>query len=815
MAHQRGKPGFLLGFCALTLVGCTGQAPIPELPGSRSPETGIVFRERLDARGLQSLFRSLNRTHRLDPLAPFLDTPAPETLAPIGELISKHFYESVFSSVDFVGLVDRRASAGDFSRWLKKTDLNSADHRQMAHSLAWLLSDPRFPELVVRDSALLAPELGMAWDKAAAGAAAFRLKYPDTVAVVSRADWTGDARKFFSDPKNEAASLKLAQALGDTEMGTAIFRALRAMRSRPGAFEGFCAGISRMLTQTAAPEQSQAERLLKFFETANGPTEGLFSVAETTLRKDPQRIRELTNQMQGLVPAAVRGFTREGLAELEAKLDWVAPLVTRKPGDLPSVAWVRVFTAVREAVVNLTGRAADDDESDALLRNLPIFLNTYALTRWLEAAAPVLALKTGPAMSRQVTLPAVSLSLADTDSQGQFTLNADVKKDLEALGLGAFATALADTIQKDGFGNYVYEFSANQGAFSALLGKAVDETHQVRAFADAAATLRSIAFGLTREEGGFGFRLSDLESENLMDDANQLLSGLTYQTWSKVKRIAFDDMKLGNLNADTRALLLNLYDGHPKAAAKLETLLDTVAVIYELDRADRDLPSAFEAYHRLLNFLSSEDVKAVGAVFRFLSETGLLAGAAKTPAYPGVVQFLKERSGLASLFTGLAAVPDRERAPVLSAFASLLGASDRGTYGTEAHFGYLRDWFARQPGGARLALESAYDKGWRILPSLTEFPVAERRWAKDLVDSGDFQTLWDFIRAHGEPGSLKALTARLSELSAQGYLAEAIDLLGHFQNDRLKKLSENLAKWQRTGELGAMLVLLDGLVAAP
>ncbi len=813
MVTRGGVRYFILYFSVFALAACTGPIEIPKLPGLPSAETDLAFHEKLEAEDVQKLFKSLNRTHKLDPLIPFIETPSPQTLAPMGSLISRHFYETVFSNEGFTTLLDRRAQNGDFSRWNRETDFMSPETQQTVKLLAALANGPDLLSLLNRDSNLLSANFAGAWD--AAASAKFSLKYPESVSQVEKDQWTKDATKFLSDPKNAVAAKDLAATLSETEFAQAVLRTLRKASTRAGAFEGFSAGIARMITNRSASGETQLEKLLRFFDLAGEPTDGLFSVAQETLRREPHRIRELTNQLQGALPAAIRGFIRENLAESHAKGALALPLPERRAGTTPSPEWIQAFIAVRSAVENVTGPAADDTAQDSILKNLPIYLNTYILTRWLETASPVDPAAKEPLAERRFHNSYLSISLAAINAAGEFELDPNVKQDLDALGLVDFRKNLADVVKKDGFGFYLYEISEGEGPFKSLLTAAVDQCNQVRPFADGAAYLRAVAFGLTHEEGGFGFQLSDFETENLVDDVNQILAGVKIGTWRKLKRILFEDVKIGNFDPDTKLLIQSLYDSNPKLKKRMTALLDTVGMIEELDRPDKDLPSAFETYHQLLTLIPADDMKAVSAVFGFLSRTELVKNAGSTPKFPGVVQFLKQRSGLGGFFQSLAAVSPAKGDALVEGFGSALGVDDSGENGTEAHFALIARLLNDAPKGMDHLFAALNEKGWRVLPSLAEMPATERQFLRQFIDGGEFSTLWNFVRTHGEKGSLKRLTSLLKQLADSGYLSEAIDLLGHFKGERLQTLSKYLADWESTGELKALLGLLDGYVDKP
>ncbi len=787
----------------LAFTACTRPPALPELPHTGpTPVQRVVLHDTITPADVRNLFGAVNADGKLDSLKPYIEAPDDKTLADIGDLISRYFYRDAQSDRSLAGFVRDGIAKKKFTSFRKtiarwESTGNAAAEREAA---LYVLALDIFPTLVSRDVVLVDSEwgdiTGRMLDQARQSELFSRFvpgASPAPELIVS------DLGRFLGDAGTRQKFLALGGTLIEKSFGRPLLSAFGQARAESGttAFRGLGEGIKGML----APA-NDLQGLLKLVRLLDGPPDGLFKVPQEKLKKEPDTMRDFALYFQPMIAQGTSGFLRETL--------------TKGPAGNTRDR----FIAIRTGIEQIAGASRSDDASDYFLFNLPIYLNTYALERWLDAVRKDPANKAVSARIESegfpeaiwdslVVSPALNLDLIGRDAHGEYHIAAGVKSDFAALGLDPYAALLDTAVKQDGLGNFSYRFTkgAKPMKLSEALGEAVRLCDKVRPFADPSSFIRATVYRLTRAANGAPTLFESFESPdiNVMDLVNGLLDFAGAGKWPQLKKLLFEDIKLGNLDPDTRKILLTLYDDAPALHAKVEEMLSLIKTFEAFDRAPASgLPTAFAMYQRVLAFLPREERHQLPAVLSFASDVGLAASEAngKNPRYPAFYGFLSEGSPLARMTYSLGCVEPRDRAKLLSVVETVLGDE-----GLEQHTNLVQSLVGLHPAAVASWIKRAQDAvtpgtGESAFPELS---LDEKQWLSRFVRDGDHKRLWDFLSRHGSRASLHALAGDLLRLSSQGYLREAMRLLAQVQNERIQEISRILARWDESGELKQLL----------
>lgn len=815
----------------LLLIGCTRPPEIPKLDPPALPDPqDVVMDGELSPVDVRRIFHSINRQGKLNSLRPWIET-SNENLTTVTRVISRYLYQQAQDEQGLLSLLEQRIRSRSFSRWLTLvTSLaKTKGFSEGRETFLSLLSEPNLHELIRQDAKLLDPAFADVFALCRKAAREeFKPKFkPSTFQPVSREAFVADVQTFLNDRERHADFLSLWERTTFSDFGMSSLKAFSRLQNTYGsaAFEGLALRLGEMTSipiSSEPPSPTQMDSLIALLKNLNGSGK-LFEALQDKLVKNPDLLRNVGMFLQSMVPKAVAGIMRESLSNLntnnQKKLFWVS-LAESKPTDPPSKQWRSVFFAIQDSVMNVVGKATDQNTGNPFVSNLSLYLNTYALTQWLvgtvrehsdwfkglgeEDFAKI--------WDRPLDPRPLTVKLAEKGPDSKLRLFDDVSNKLKSVDLGVFAEELSRAITSNALGDFTYDFPVNPLAktLREQLNDAVQICHKVRLFADPSSFVRALVFKITRKEGNDNITLADLDTDDLLLHLNTFIGAQSLTSLRKIKRVMFEDLNLGRLSDQEKGFILSFYvDADKTVISRVSALMDNMQSLYELDRSFRGLPSPFESYRMLLSYIPPEAMGAVSKIAKLIVEGNFLGSKAGSPskAYPAIFQAIQNGVGLSSFLYGISQVSDRKRQQFLMPLADALDYD-----GMKTHFNLLLSLNKAQRNGVSFWLGKLYDSGWDVVPSNQEIFPPERAWLSGFLGSAEFPELWRYFRSHGSRQEWRSLLAELRTLSERGYLAESVGLLAHIHNDNIRRISEVLSEWLKSGEFSAFLSTLAKFV---
>ncbi len=750
------------------LAACT-QAPTPPTLGRNSQSGGRkILSGSLGPDDYREIFHSINRDGKLSGLEAYFERPTNDELSRFGHVISRRFYEER----DLLELLTRRIEKKSFEK-----RLGLLPHRELLRAI---LDAHEFPPLMKEIREAWSPSFSLPMQSIHTE----WLRYPESSNEPSSGEkLTQDFQKFLSSPLREDAQ-KAWSLFREHRGGASLLSALFDLKKKNGvgAFQGLGRGLSSLLPSDPS-KPNELQKLLELIHAADRPSDGIFESISRKFKSEPDLIHEIANRFKPMVTNAARGFAKEALSESRLREFW-------KNVPKRGREFTEVFIALRIALEQVAGPALDlASDPEGFLQNLRLYSNAFALTKWIETVATLNGKKEEAFWELLVKTPALTLDLRSPEMQ----------KEMADIGLQDFV-AFLEKAKDVPLGNFQYDFPAitTPIPLREALNQAMASAANTRPFADPTSFIRALIYPLTRPDGKTIFGFADLESENLMDSINRLVSGLRFSTWRNLKRTLFEDMdllQLDNPTFDTRKLILGFYPDD-SMKDRVASLLDRVPSLYAFDREYKNLPSPFYSYHTLLRHTSPEDIPAITSLFSFLGKSRFA-----TPDFPYLMDWMREGVPLGQTANSLSVLGTQSR----EAFLRPLGEIE-----PEEFLSLLSRLVQDHPKAfSNLAQALIEGRFWDQWPSLEE---AELEWIQEFIRSNDLQTTWDFLHRYASRENCLQLLAELKRLTSNGYLKEAVHLLWQFQNESLRHFAEVWLEWDRSGEWNNFLNRMEELL---
>lgn len=749
-------------------MACARTPEPPSLPGPPSAAIDqVILSTELTNRDVRKIFQALNRQGRLAGLTPWFEEEA--NLKRFTSLFNDHVLDTALSREGLVPVLEGRVGRVQaFFDWL---NARSASQVKAVNAGVRL---PGFPVVARQHRRWLEPRVARAFSVPKLPAQ----KWPKNQSTIT------DLIRELVPLLDSRGLAKVAPALTGwdrAQLPTSLLSGLfDARQLDPLSLVG--AGWS---LSTVARED-HVSKVMELLRELNRPTGGLFSVLEERLKKNDHLVSEFGRLIEPRIPRSVGGFVAEGLKTPPVggpfdKEFW-KELVT-KPSPRQT-QWVALFTAVRSSVEKVSGGPAGGFSNDGFLRALPLYLNSYALTRWLEHALgenwTELGQKDVALWTHPLKVSPFLLELTEQDlTTGTWKLATQVKKDLDALGLSDFARDLAKAVEREGFGDFYYDVGDVKGTLAEALKEVCLSLHRSRSFGDPIPLLQSLVYGITRDDGGFGLRLKEFETDNLAVALHQEMAKFSQSGWNRLERWLFEDIGLGKLSSEESQFLLSLYDGHPPLQKRVRRMMDSVPAIRELNRSIGGRPTLMGLYLQLLHHLPPHSLPVWLATWKAVDTTGISQG-------PEVRKWLSAGRPVTRALETLATVPPRDHAYV----ADVLGASL-----APRPLSHAWMWL----GKTLRPYPAEWSELWEDM-ELAELAPQERLWAIDFLERGGLATLWALLQETSHQEGV-ALVQELQRLEKSGYLLEAFQLLQRVQNPHLQETARVFSQWAASGEL--------------
>lgn len=826
----------------LALSGCTKPPQTPELPQREPhPIKKIILDDKLDAKEIRAIFNVLNQNGKLSSLERLFLKISDADIERFATLVSDTLYEESLHKEGLVSLLSERIKKRGFSafhetalRWLREEPYLAA----ILDLLFYLTTTENFPVLLERNVGFLDPQwTGLIRSMSQKTRAAF----PETIVPFLSPDAVlTDLQTFIQSPELRKKLVALISQLEDQYAGTSTLLALSQLRKQFGPhptapFEGFALGLGSLLLKPPIEgrddgiHHNQLDLLFHLAHAANRPSQGIFRIVQNRIQKDPGLIGNPAELAQVILLRGVSGSIGEKLSQpAYHKRFWLSVA-----GDSsPTPEFVLLFREIENAIQLITGFPKPGD----LHAKKPVYLNTIILANWfssqirhnLEVFQKLPEEKFNAAVWKQ-SLLAHPFHAEITRSGDTFFLRVDNQKfpvnlDTQMAQIGGGAQHFLAQLKKSSTESFVYTLgsTAEQKTLSDALLSVVTDCDRTLSFANGQSFVRAFGFLFTRSHlDAIPFHLEDFETDNMMTGINRLILNTSYENYSKIEKLLFDDLEIGNLSFDNEKFVLDFFEETPWLRDVVKNLLGSAHTLYEFNRpAAANLPSALRAYFALLSHIGKEEMPWVGSLLSYLCEGRFLSSIPEVnkigerswlAEYPAIHHWVAEGRLLSRLFYGLSWIEPHERHLFLKPIEESLGMRMGNRHGMELHLQTIEELFRAKPSPLRAVTDLLQRRGGSIVSSIDELSTRERRWILRFTRNNDHEFLIRFFSKYGDRKALIALSSDLKQFLEDGSLRRMAEILSYIDNDRMRAVSRVLIDWIESGELGHLLSTVEQL----
>lgn len=845
--------------CALVVVSCGDPPPVPSLLSHKETKAErVLLDDSLDAADVRQIFSALNENGQLDGLAPWIESTSNEQLNALGDILTRHVYQTAQDSDGLMAVLSGRIARRAFSAARKASQEFSRKEnaKDLGHLFEMALKSPRLVDIVERDIGFLSPELDASLDdlheeyQKAFGT--FEAKQCDLgIDPVSSKQTVDDFRRFLATPGLKERFGNLADSITNASPVVDILQAIHKINAAHGgkAFEGMGEGIAKMIREPReeGSAATQFDALMDLVLALEGPSDGLFQSIQDKLVAGPDLVHEMGTLFQPNVPGRVTPYvpllpnmvTSFLLTRLEAvpgplSIDGWKALATPSK-DAGQKAFFEFFKAARDAHALLVGKAREPGERDAVEFNRPLLLNSYALATWVQHMVEqnLPAIQALPAKATVSDLLALKIKTDDfsytmteatpgaTPDEFVITFSKAKLDELRKFGIDPELIAFLErTGPQAGMGAYDYEVPGFEGvvlrdAFrQAML--AIDET---RAYADGSAMVRWVANMLIAKNGTDPSILESLENDDMLLFAHRILPSIPAGIWKSGRSLI--SMPTGDSESGwserIKKLVLNLLgSSSDKIRTRVTKVFDSVGVLAELGSRSAKGPSTLDTYRELVLRTGPNEWSTLENALLFTADSKLFslkmdAKGTVSPLYPTAHGWISgdNASGILRLISQIQ--PSRHR-PMADFIYDVLSLRN-GTKGGEVHWDFFQELAEGSPQGLTAFLE-AY-KGGSLSDARATLSLEERTWIVAFVRDGSFRRFWEVASPHLMKANPGKWVNDLRNFAQDGTLAATFKLLGLFKNDRIRAIGKVLQEWERTGELLAFLDSLEEFLGRP
>jgi hypothetical protein len=811
--------GVILNFGLLVFVGCSKPPEIPVI-GSNKPEffPEIALRDTLTAEDFRKIFNAVNQTGRLNGLKKWFEKASDHDLNTLGKAANLYLYQDSLDSGGLPKLIENRIFSKTFSNLSRS--LENLDPKKELKPLNQILrssfTHPSFSKIIRNNSYIFDPDwLDSISQIRLPKLTSSEILGPDSLLLT-------DLKRATEDPAFEQEGILLAQTIRTTEIGKNIFLSLQDISEKKGteALKDLSQSFSSIV-KSSSKSDSILTRGLTLADLLNRPSQGLFSEAQETLKTADGEtlVRLMAERFEPLVLRGAAGFIRETLkepfddVELDAKF-WLE-LPRKNITDPPTENLRHLCRRIQFAMDKMAN-------SSQINKDASVILNSFLLTEWFESYAKenkdILSAISKEKFKDDLWATPIkhfsfSINLLELDekgkptkdSNGKLVLSPKIESELKALDMEEFANDLKVSIKRDSFGPTLTKISSSINDLSLKKGLAetLNSLHRAHPIADPVPFLASLAFLITRPNEGSPILLADLETPNMLNSIQNFLRGLSFTQLRKLVTFAFEDLEIGNLSEEDRERLKSLYPNNPSAQDLLDSLLQNLEVIHDLDRHLPEQISLLEFYHSILSNSRTRDIKGFTALFKFLHSTQLFDVKDSKGKYPSVIQAFTQEEKLTQLVEALAKCNPSQEEAILKVFHSLIG--NRDTDITDL-FSFLKGTLLADTQALKSALSLIQNKNWNVTLSREE-----NEWLFRFINSDLFFDLHHALVEINDSQQVFQLAAELETLQQDGELENIFKVLGNMKSDRIQRLALVLWEWEKSHELKAAFALIKNL----
>ncbi len=815
---QRVFWAILIGL-SFFFVGCSSPPELPILENSRTqsfPE--IALRDLLTPDDFRKIFEALNSKGQLNGFKPWLNSTSNHDLKILGAAANEYLYQDAFNPEGLPALIQNQVDLKSFSDLSK--DLENLNKKYpslpLNQVLSSTLSHSSLPKLLKRNSYLFNPE----WHRAFKPFKVSTLSYSEFLADNSQL--LKDLSQLFENPSFEKNLIILSKHLRVSELGKNVFLTFQSLGQERGAsiFRELSQSVIKSLKATQE-SPSQVTRFLKLAELLNRPTSGLFLKAQQTLKTDEGQalVRLLSERFEPMILKGTSGFIRETLKEpfddLELNAKFWLELPRKNISDPPTKNLIHLLQRIQFALDKTSN-------SSRIIKDTSVTLNSFLLAEWFEHYARAnhdlinaLPVENFDKFFWQQPIKSFSFALnlleldeekkPIKDNNGKFILASKIDLELKALGLKEFSNDLEWSVKQKSFGPTITKIASggNTSTLKESLEKTLVALHRAHPLADPVPFLTSMAFLFSRPEEGSPLILADLESPNMLNSIQNFLKGLSFSHIRKLITFLFEDLQIGNISIEDRERLKSLYPNNPETAELLDSILQNLQVLYELDAHLPNQISLLEFYHSFLVHCRDNDIKGLTALFSFLQSTTLLEVSPSGAKYPGLIQALTHEIALSRFIQSLGEATQEQQESLLKISRSVIGTKDSDISELSSFF---KDILIKNIKTLQILINLSQEGSLNL--SLTE---SEQKWIYRFISSGSFSDLYRILVELNTSQNLSQFVSELEALQGRGEFENTIKILGNLKSDRMQRLASILWRWEKSRELRSLFSLIKSL----
>jgi hypothetical protein len=777
-----------------SLLGCGKPLQRPVLSGPPSaPVDHLILGRELSAKDLRELFKILNQKGEFNSLAQWIGTLSDAELSAWGQFLNEWVYQDALSSKGLIQLVKVRVQGQGFSLWKKNL-------QKLGPALPQMFEDEELWSLLPRVAGTLDPHFVNGVLKPLGAAADKTLLVPEKPEVNTGKIW----EEFFQLLGNEPTRLKLQdliQSVGDLQWVAPLAEASRENLNASG--ETWFSQLAKDFSE----KRSFVNQALRLAELLNRPAERAVTVLQEGLRSNPDIVHALTMRWDPIFVKSLSELVRQVLLKPEdgSRLDrefWLA-LPRGDVGAPPTQEFIRLYSVLYSGIQKISDPRRIEPQVDSGSYRLPLQLNALFLTRLLEEAVRQLAPKIkemNPESFEEtiwkspVLIKEFRLNLIKDESQNE--VSESVQRDLRSLGLLTTLSRLESLVreQDSGKNNYSVTFSSETLSLTEGFSEAVASAHAVRPFADITPFLVTLVQSLigTHSESGLGLEFLK-SSPNLLAQGQGFLAQMDSKQWQQLRKLLFEDLKIGALEMEDRALLVSLFQSDLEVAEWVNEILMNVQSVYALD-------GLFSFYHSFIRKLGAPELSNLGTTLSILSELSLFKESEEgVPVNPGFQSLLLNGNRLSKGVRGFAGLSAVQARLLQGKLNEVLGEDLEGQKGSDLLFGVLTRLTERvSPETVSGFTQRLFETEWRITDS-------ESQWISDFSKKKGFSELHELLKSRKNQVSVLDLMNEVRVLSEKKVVDEGMRLLAKIQNERMKEIALVILEMDRSGELFSLL----------
>lgn len=842
-------PAALLVLMGIVLSACTKPTEIPRLASTRErPIERILLDNKLGPGDVRAILHALNEDGSLTAVVKFFDELSDKAIDDLTELLNRWLYQDP----RFLAVLRHRFDTHSFATlapWVAE-EARAAKAQDRRNLVFAVLNDARLVKTVERLHRLADPAIRHAWDavKKASEASYQAIATAGPGAEVTATMLAQDSLSLLSAHRGLTESTLVhfleREGFDDIYQGLKELRRQQHLRLPPEppgnltkeenqrqveaqAFEGFRAGLERMLRTPLFPNQkvteqsNQLDLLLHLAEHAHaGDSREFFTAVEKGL---PQFVNNYagiaSDTFQEIFSKAFAIRVVRHFSEPQFDRAYWETLFQKPEKDATTSLYKEVLIAWEP----VAGKAGKEEMTSY---RLTVHLDAFVAARWLyQNLQPVAEQLTGPPgalFSMAIAPKRVDARFAKVGPPITYPEAANLPADIEAL----LENYVGTNQEPAGRFNYQIIVPTKKAQFSAAWAEAMIAIDRQRVILSGEKIIRLFTEYLTDPKLLRGFSIASWGGESsLLDILNRFLGISSLERFRTIKSALLPEIAatekaprswggFGKLDAQTESFILAIFkEGSTPRSDPNEIpleghvlhMLHSLGAVAEFDDPVKPFPAPFEAYHAVVSVAAApRKIGWVGDTLASLSQWNAAALTPEnTPALPSFFYGLQSRQLSRRLYY-LSQLEGMDWARLRFALAPLTEAEPaRDTYR------FLADVAPHYPSGW-VSLFEWVDQ--HPLPEKFESLTSkEFNFLRDGVEEGDHEILNRILSSTTREEWAK-MVRELTHLQREGSLSRLLRLFALVKDERLRELAQLLVAGEKSGEVPALLNLTLDLI---